>query len=80
MVLGQVERVEHRQQLVHQVLRGAGRLLLLLAGDPLAVVLEVGLGALEREQVLVPLARQHFPRVGLLGQARVRWRCGPPTR
>ena len=40
---GQVEGVEHRQQLGHQVDGGPGRLLLLLAQHPLAVVLEVGL-------------------------------------
>ena len=57
---------------------GAGRLLLLQAGDPLAVVLEVGLGALEREQVLVPLARQQLPRVGLLGQRASRAPARPP--
>ena len=41
-------------------------------GHPLAVVLEVGLHALERQQVLVPLARQHLTGAGLLGRQRGR--------
>jgi hypothetical protein len=68
MGLGQVERVEDGQQLVHQPLGGAGRLLFLAPRDLLAVVLEVGLGALQRAQVLVALACQHVPRAGLVGR------------
>ena len=67
MGLGQVQRVEHGQHLVHQAHGGARRLVLLPPRDLLPVILEVGLGALEREQVFVPLPRQHLPRVGLLG-------------
>ncbi len=79
MCLGQVEGVEDGQQFVHEFRGGASRLLLLAPDDLLAVVLEVGLGELERAQVLVPLARQHLQRIGLFSQRSavlpLRW-CG----
>ena len=57
VMLGGVERplqvVEHGQQLGHQRLGGAGGLGLSVAGDPLAVVVEVGRDAAQVGQVLV---------------------------
>jgi len=53
--LGEVERVEHREQQADEGGRAARRELLELAIDPLAVVLEVGLEAPERVEVLVAL-------------------------
>jgi hypothetical protein len=53
--LRKVERVEHWEELDHQSLRGASRLLLLLADHALAVVVEVGLQPLERAEVFVAL-------------------------
>ena len=66
MGVGEVEVVEHRQQLADE---RAGRpvgLLLLLAGDPLAVVVELRLQPLEVGEVLVPLGGQ----AGRVGQDR----------
>src|SRR5439155_9873903 len=49
--------VEHGDELPHQPLVGARGQLLLVARHPLAVVVELGLQALERVEVLVALAR-----------------------
>ena len=53
-----VARVEHRQQLLDERLGGAVDVIGLLLHHPLAVVLEVGLGAAQRVEVLVALARR----------------------
>jgi hypothetical protein len=50
-----LEVVEHRQQLLDQPLRGARDQIALIARDPLAVVLELGLETLERVEILVAL-------------------------
>ena len=59
VLLGRCQRpleiVEHGQELLHQPLVGPRDQALLVAQDPLAVVLELGGDALEVVQVLVPL-------------------------
>src|SRR5487761_2303052 len=64
---GQVEGVEHRQQLGREVARGARRGVLGGAHHALAVVLEVRLEPLERVEVLVtrPLGLAHGLLVGV---------------
>ena len=69
-----LEVVEHRQQLLDEPLGGARDELLLLARDPLAVVVELGLQPLERVEVLVALARHLGELVAL-----ERRRLGPPA-
>src|SRR5438093_1947956 len=74
-----LEIVEHRQQLLHQPLGGARSELELLARRALAVVVELRHEALERVEVLVPLARHVRERVErylelllfLFGEARL---------
>ena len=72
VLLGRVERalevVEHRQQLVHEPLRGARGQLALLARRALAVVVELRLEALERVEVLVALPRHVCERIDLGGR------------
>ena len=51
----ELERVEHREQLLHQALGGPVDERGLLLDHALAVVLELGLHAPERVEVLVPL-------------------------
>src|SRR4051812_49509532 len=57
MLEGEVERVEDREELLHQALGGALEVFGLLLDDALLVVLEVGLQPLQRIEVVVALAR-----------------------
>src|SRR5215208_2273670 len=74
MLLGGGERplevVEHRQELVHQPLVGPRDQALLVARNPLAVVLELGRDPLEVVQVLVALGFQRGDLVLRLGLDR----------
>ena len=65
VVGGQVEGVEHREQLVDQGRGGPGHLVGLLLQHPLLVVLELGLEPAERVEVLVPLGQCHVEGIGL---------------
>ena len=65
-----LEVVDHRQQLLDEPLRGARDQICLVARDPLAVVVELGLQPLERVEVLVPLARHRRERVDVLRRRR----------
>ena len=63
-----LEVVEDRDELLHEPLVGARGQLLLVARHPLAVVVELGLQALERVEILVallPRRRELVERLGL---------------
>src|SRR4051812_1238649 len=61
-----LEVVEHRYELLHQPLVGARGQLLLVARNPLAVVVELGLQPLQRVEVVVALLRHGRQLVRLL--------------
>jgi hypothetical protein len=61
-----LEVVEHRQELLHEPLVGARDQALLVTRSPLAVVVELGLDALERVEQLVTLLLKRFELRGLL--------------
>src|SRR5205085_11861725 len=62
-----LEIVEHGHELLDEPLVGARGQLLLVARHPLAVVVELGLQALQRIEVVVALLRHRRQLVGLLG-------------
>src|SRR5205823_12925837 len=67
-----LEVVEHGQQLLHEPLVGPRDQALLVARDPLAVVLEVGCDALEVVEVLVSLGLERRQPLLELGHGRSR--------
>src|SRR5207237_9536094 len=71
---GALEVVEDGQQLLHERLRRPGRERLLVARGPLAVVVELGLQALERVEVLVALALERLDPLVRLPELVLLWR------
>ena len=59
---GAIARIEHGQQLLDEVGHLADDLVFVLLGHPLAVVLELGLGAPGEVEVLVALGRGGLER------------------